>query len=45
MEKLGIRVDDQGFTREDPAAKQINVATAWKNLPCFETWLVDRLCK
>ena len=45
MEKLGIRVDDQGFTREDPSAKQINVATAWKDLPGFETWLVDRLCK
>lgn len=45
MEKLGIRVTDDGMTLEDPAAKQINVATAWKDLPGFETWLVDRLCK
>jgi len=45
MEKLGIRVDDDGYTREDPTAKQINVAIAWKDLPAFETWLVDRLCK
>ena len=45
MEKLGIRVDDEGFTREDPAAKKMNVATAWKDLPGFETWLADRLCR
>lgn len=45
MEKLGIRVTDDGMTLEDPAAKQINVAVAWKDLPGFETWLVDRLCK
>ena len=44
MEKLNIRVDDGGFTREDPAARQMNVATAWKDLPAFETWLVRRLC-
>jgi len=45
MEPLGIRVADDGLTLEDPAAKKINVATAWKDLPAFETWLVDRLCK
>lgn len=45
MEKLGIRVDDDGYTREDPAARQMNVAIAWKDLPGFEKWLVDRLCK
>ena len=45
MEKLGVRVDDDGFTREDPAAKKMNVATAWKDLPGFEAWLVDRLCR
>ncbi len=44
MEKLGIRVDDDGFTREDPSAKQMNVATAWKDLPGFKRWLVGRLC-
>ncbi len=45
MEKLGIRVTDDGFTVEDPAARQMNVALAWKDLPAFEAWLVDRLCK
>ncbi len=45
MEKLGIRVDDNGYTREDPAARQMNVATAWNDLPGFESWLVQRLCK
>lgn len=45
MEKLGIRVTDDGFTVEDPAARQMTVALAWKDLPAFETWLVDRLCK
>jgi inosine-uridine nucleoside N-ribohydrolase len=43
MEKLNIRVDDDGFTREDPAARQMNVATAWKDLLGFEAWLVQRL--
>jgi len=45
MEKLNIRVDDDGFTREDPSARQMNVATAWKDLPGFESWLIQRLCK
>lgn len=45
MEKLGLRVDDDGYTREDPAARQMSAALAWKDLPGFETWLVDRLCK
>ena len=45
MEKLGIRVDDDGHTREDASARQMNVAIAWKDLPGFERWLVERLCK
>lgn len=43
MEKLGIRVNDEGFTLVDPAAKQMNVATTWKNLPGFEDLLVQRV--
>ena len=43
VERLGIRVDDQGFTRIDPSAKSIQVATAWKDLPGFEDLLVKRL--
>lgn len=43
MEKLGIRVSDDGFTLIDPAAKVINVAAAWKDLPAYEDFLVRRL--
>ena len=43
MEKLGIRVTDDGFTVIDPQAKQINVATNWKDLGGFENWVVERL--
>lgn len=38
-----VRVTDDGFTREDPAARQMKVATQWKDLPAFEDWLVQRL--
>jgi hypothetical protein len=43
MEKLGIRVTDDGMTVIDPQAKQVNVATAWKDLGGFEDFLVERL--
>lgn len=43
MEKLGIRVNDEGFTLMDFAAKQVSVATTWKNLPAFEDLLVRRV--
>jgi len=43
MEKLGIRVDDSGFTRIDAAAKPMNVATEWKDLDAFRDLLVRRL--
>jgi inosine-uridine nucleoside N-ribohydrolase len=43
MEKLRLRVTDDGFTVIDPQAKQINVATSWKNLGAFEDFLVERL--
>ena len=45
MEKLGIRVTDDGFTRIDKKAKAVNCATEWKNLGAFEDLLVDRLTK
>ena len=35
MERLGIRVTDDGFTAEDPKARKINVALTWKNLAAF----------
>jgi inosine-uridine nucleoside N-ribohydrolase len=43
MEKLGIRVDDEGYTRIDPSAKVMQVATAWKDMGAFEDFLVKRL--
>jgi hypothetical protein len=43
MEKLGLRVTDDGFTVIDPQAKQVNVATRWKDLGAYEDFLVERL--
>ena len=43
MEKLHLRVTDDGFTLIDPRAKQINVAMSWKDLGPFEDWMVERL--
>lgn len=43
IEELGIRVDDEGFTRIDPDARTMKVATEWKNLGSFEDFLVRRL--
>jgi inosine-uridine nucleoside N-ribohydrolase len=43
MEKLGLRVTDDGFTVIDPQARPVNVATNWKNLGAFEDFLVERL--
>ena len=45
METLGIRVTDDGFTRLDPAAKTMRVATAWKDLNAFREWMVARLAR
>ncbi len=43
MERLGIRVTDDGITFEDPNARMMNVAMTWKNLPALEDLLVHRL--
>jgi inosine-uridine nucleoside N-ribohydrolase len=45
MEKLGITVTDDGYTRIDKNAKVVNCATEWKDLGGFEDFLVDRLIK
>ncbi len=44
MERLGLRVTDDGMTIIDPQAKQMNAATAWTNMDGFKDLLVDRLC-
>jgi inosine-uridine nucleoside N-ribohydrolase len=43
MERLGIRVTDDGFTRIDDKAKPITVATEWKSLAGFKDFLAGRL--
>lgn len=43
MERLGLRVTDEGMTVPDPAGKQVNCALEWKDLPAFENFLVRRL--
>jgi len=45
MEKLGIRVTNDGYTIIDDKAKTVNCATKWKDLSAFEDFLVDRLTK
>ena len=45
MEKLPIRVTDDGYTRIEQGAKVINCATEWKDLGAFEDFLVGRLTK
>jgi len=45
MEKLKIKVTDDGYTRIDEGGKLINCATAWKDLGAFEDLLVRRLVK
>jgi len=43
MDKLGVRVTDEGYTIIDDNASRINWATEWKDLPAFEDLLVQRL--
>lgn len=45
MEKLRIRVTDDGYTRIDKNGKEMNCAMEWKDLGAFEDFLVDRLTK
>jgi inosine-uridine nucleoside N-ribohydrolase len=43
MEKLNLRVTDDGCTVIDPQGRQVNVATKWKDLGAFENFPVERL--
>ncbi len=45
MEKLGLRITDDGRMMIDDNAKKINCALEWKSLPAFEDFLVKRLTK
>ncbi len=43
MDRLGLRVTDDGFTSIDEKAKPVNAATAWKSLDDYRDFLVARL--
>lgn len=43
MKKQPVRVDDEGFTRVEEGAPEVNCAMAWKDLSAFEDLLVERL--
>lgn len=45
IENLNIRVTDDGYTRIDPAARSLKVATEWKDLAAFEDLLVAWLTR
>jgi inosine-uridine nucleoside N-ribohydrolase len=43
MEQIRLRVDDDGFTREDPQGHTMTAATAWRDLGAFEDLVVRRV--
>lgn len=43
MEKLGLKITDDGFTRIDETRKMVNTATEWKDQGAFEDLLVNRV--
>jgi inosine-uridine nucleoside N-ribohydrolase len=43
MEKLNLRVTDDGLTVIDPQARPVTVAAQWKDLGAYEDFLVERL--
>jgi inosine-uridine nucleoside N-ribohydrolase len=45
IERLGIKVTNDGYTAIDQRAKKIDCATEWKDLGAFEDFLVARLTK
>lgn len=45
MERLPIAVTNEGMTVIRPGAKEMNVATEWKNLDAFRDLMVERLTR
>ncbi len=43
LEDLTIDVTSDGLTRVDPSGRKLSAATAWKDLPGYEDFLVERL--
>jgi inosine-uridine nucleoside N-ribohydrolase len=45
MRKLPIRITDDGFTRIETGAKDVDCAIQWKSLDGYEGWLAERIAK
>ncbi len=45
MERVPLRITDDGFTRVENGAKAVDCAVKWKSLDGYESWLADRLAK
>jgi inosine-uridine nucleoside N-ribohydrolase len=43
IEKLGVCVTDNGFTLIDETARRLRCATAWRDLPAFESFVSKRI--
>jgi len=43
MKQMKVCVDDEGFTREDPAGASMNVAIEWEDLPGYLDELTARM--
>jgi inosine-uridine nucleoside N-ribohydrolase len=43
MQTMNVIVDDQGFTREDPSGRPMQVAMAWRDLEAYYDFLTRRL--
>jgi inosine-uridine nucleoside N-ribohydrolase len=45
MQQLPLRITDDGFTRVEPGAKNVDCAVKWKSLDGYESWLAERLVR
>jgi inosine-uridine nucleoside N-ribohydrolase len=45
MKEIGVRVTEDGYTREDSTAPKMSCALEWENLETFEDLLVERLTR
>ncbi|MFP4380757.1 MAG: nucleoside hydrolase [Candidatus Sumerlaeia bacterium] len=45
MEEITVLVNDEGRTVEDASGATMQVAIDWLDLPCYEDFLVERLCR
>lgn len=43
MQRMGIKITDDGFTVPDESGRKINVALSWKDMDAYKKMLVDRL--